>query len=86
MRLIVISGLSGAGKSVALHTLEDLGFYCVDNLPLSLLVALAIELTASDHPAHQNVAVVKAVGTPVHRAANDCSASRKASHARQMRE
>ncbi|MCB1739731.1 MAG: RNase adapter RapZ [Gammaproteobacteria bacterium] len=58
MRLIVISGLSGAGKSVALHTLEDLGFYCVDNLPLSLLAALAIELTASDHPAHQNVAVV----------------------------
>ena len=36
-RLIILSGLSGSGKSVALHTLEDEGFYCVDNLPLSLL-------------------------------------------------
>ena len=37
MRLIVISGLSGSGKSVALHMLEDLGFYCVDNIPAGLL-------------------------------------------------
>jgi len=37
LRLIIVSGLSGSGKSVALHTLEDEGFYCVDNLPLSLL-------------------------------------------------
>jgi RNase adapter protein RapZ len=36
-RLIIISGLSGAGKTIALNTLEDLGFYCVDNLPISLL-------------------------------------------------
>jgi len=39
-RLIIISGLSGAGKSIALHTLEDLGFYCIDNLPVNLLVEL----------------------------------------------
>lgn len=37
MRLIVVSGLSGSGKSVALHMLEDLDFYCVDNLPAGLL-------------------------------------------------
>jgi len=37
MRLIIVSGLSGSGKTIALQTLEDLGFYCVDNLPLSLL-------------------------------------------------
>ena len=37
MRLILISGLSGSGKSVALKFLEDLGFYCVDNLPLFFL-------------------------------------------------
>ncbi len=37
MRLIVISGLSGSGKSVALHMLEDLGYYCVDNLPAGML-------------------------------------------------
>jgi UPF0042 nucleotide-binding protein len=37
MRLIVVSGLSGSGKSVALDMLEDLDFYCVDNLPAGLL-------------------------------------------------
>lgn len=37
MRLIMISGLAGAGKSVALNMLEDLGYYCIDNLPLGLL-------------------------------------------------
>ncbi len=37
MRLVIISGLSGSGKSVALHLLEDLGFYCVDNIPVGLL-------------------------------------------------
>ena len=44
MRLVVVSGLSGAGKSIALHTLEDLGYYCVDNLPLALLEPFAREL------------------------------------------
>ncbi len=38
--LIIISGRSGAGKSVALRTLEDIGYYCVDNLPISLLPQL----------------------------------------------
>lgn len=35
--LVIVSGMSGSGKSVALHTLEDLDFYCVDNLPAELL-------------------------------------------------
>jgi UPF0042 nucleotide-binding protein len=37
MRIIIVSGLSGSGKSVALHMLEDLGFYCIDNIPAALL-------------------------------------------------
>ena len=37
MRLIIVSGLSGSGKSVALHMLEDMDFYCVDNIPAALL-------------------------------------------------
>ena len=41
MRLVVISGRSGSGKSSALAVLEDLGFYCIDNLPVDLLPALA---------------------------------------------
>jgi UPF0042 nucleotide-binding protein len=40
MQLFLISGLSGSGKSVALKTLEDAGFYCVDNLPVELLTDL----------------------------------------------
>ncbi|WP_341502880.1 RNase adapter RapZ [Gallaecimonas sp. GXIMD4217] len=40
MKLVIVSGTSGAGKSVALRVLEDLGYYCVDNLPLPLLQAL----------------------------------------------
>lgn len=37
MRLIVVSGLAGSGKTVALNMLEDLGYYCIDNLPMELL-------------------------------------------------
>jgi len=37
MQIIILSGLSGAGKSVALHMLEDLGYYCIDNMPAALL-------------------------------------------------
>ena len=40
MRILLISGISGSGKSVALNVVEDAGFYCVDNLPPSLLPAL----------------------------------------------
>lgn len=40
-RFVIISGLSGAGKSVVLNTLEDLEFYCIDNLPVTLLHMLA---------------------------------------------
>ena len=39
MKLVIVSGLSGSGKTIALHTLEDAGYSCVDNLPLSLLTA-----------------------------------------------
>lgn len=44
MRLIIVSGRSGSGKSICLNVLEDLGFYCIDNLPLKLLDTLTDEL------------------------------------------
>ena len=53
MRLIVVSGQSGAGKSVALRVLEDLGYYCVDNLPVNLLDVFVQSIQGSK----QNVAV-----------------------------
>lgn len=40
MRIVIISGRSGSGKSTALHVMEDAGFYCIDNLPAALLPAL----------------------------------------------
>ncbi len=40
MKLVIVSGLSGSGKTVALHTLEDAGYYCIDNLPLGMLPQL----------------------------------------------
>jgi len=42
MKIVLISGLSGSGKSVALKQLEDSGFYCVDNLPLEMLPSLVL--------------------------------------------
>jgi UPF0042 nucleotide-binding protein len=66
MRFIIISGQSGAGKSVALHALEDLGFYGVDNLPVRLLPALVEDLSLDrDHPIDQIAAVVD-VRSPHH--------------------
>ncbi|SFC03822.1 UPF0042 nucleotide-binding protein [Marinospirillum celere] len=41
MQLVIISGRSGSGKSAALHALEDLGYYAIDNLPAGLLIPLA---------------------------------------------
>ncbi|MUK67097.1 RNase adapter RapZ [Aliivibrio fischeri] len=53
MKLMVVSGSSGAGKSVALRVLEDLGYYCVDNLPIDLLTQFVESIQHSS----QNVAV-----------------------------
>ena len=39
IELVLITGMSGSGKSVALHALEDAGYYCVDNLPPELLTS-----------------------------------------------
>ena len=48
MRLVLISGLSGSGKSIALNVLEDAGYYCVDNLPAALLPQLIKHLRGED--------------------------------------
>lgn len=57
MKLAIITGLSGSGKSVALHTLEDEGYYCIDNLPVFLLPALAGELITRKDKRFQLVAI-----------------------------
>ena len=57
MKLAIITGLSGSGKSVALHTLEDEGYYCIDNLPVFLLPALACELATRQDKRFELVAI-----------------------------
>jgi len=57
MSLYIISGQSGSGKSIALHALEDHGFYCIDNLPAKLLPQLAREVDEASDPDLKNVAV-----------------------------
>ncbi len=57
LRLIIVSGLSGSGKSVALHVLEDLGYYCIDNIPVALLKSAVSEVHSGDGPAAELLAV-----------------------------
>jgi UPF0042 nucleotide-binding protein len=56
MRIVLITGISGSGKSVALNVLEDAGYYCVDNLPPALLPALV-----GTHRRHDSKCVAVAV-------------------------
>jgi UPF0042 nucleotide-binding protein len=55
--LVLVSGMSGSGKSVALNTLEDLGFYCVDNLPAGLLPSLVRDIRGADDGGPAKIAV-----------------------------
>ncbi len=56
MRVVVVSGYSGAGKSTALNVLEDAGFYCIDNLPMTLLNDFIEQSRQGDSPV-ENLAV-----------------------------
>ena len=56
MRLVIVTGMSGAGKTNALKMLEDMGFYCVDNLPIPLVEKFA-ELTLSNQGGIRNAAL-----------------------------
>ena len=81
MDIIIITGMSGSGKSVALHALEDAGYYCVDNLPPELLIpfvkleeqqqesrlAIAIDVrsAASLHMVPEQLATLRGMGMAV---------------------
>jgi RNase adapter protein RapZ len=65
MRLIFVSGMSGAGKSVALHALEDMGFFCVDNLPAAMLAPFIAHTVRSRERVYEQTAVgIDARNTP----------------------
>ena len=56
-RVIIVTGLSGSGKSVALHTLEDEGFFCIDNLPSPLLSEIIDRLLATGSDLYDRLAI-----------------------------
>lgn len=56
MKLVVVTGMSGAGKTVALKMMEDMGYYCVDNLPIPLVEKFA-QLILDSHGQHDHVAL-----------------------------
>ena len=57
MHLLFVSGLSGSGKSVALQMLEDLQYYCVDNIPAALLHEFVSYAMQADDPAFEKTAI-----------------------------
>ncbi|MDO3388355.1 RNase adapter RapZ [Gilvimarinus sp. SDUM040013] len=57
MHLVIVSGLSGSGKSTALNALEDAGYNCIDNLPVSLLPALIAQIQLHKDAENQNFAI-----------------------------
>lgn len=57
MKLIIVSGLSGSGKSIALNTLEDCGYFCIDNLPVTLLEQFVTEVMLDDKKIYAKTAI-----------------------------
>ena len=57
MKLVIVSGLSGSGKSIVLDTLEDCGFYCIDNLPVLLLEDFINHVLLTDQKTYEKTAI-----------------------------
>lgn len=57
MKLIIVSGLSGSGKSIALETLEDCGYYCIDNMPVVLFEPFVRQAMDGNQPAFRKTAI-----------------------------
>jgi len=86
-RLVLVSGISGAGKTLALQTLEDIGYFCIDNLPPSMLgalrervatgqrVAVVVDTRANEplEDAEQTVLQMRAEGVPIEVLFLDCA-------------
>lgn len=67
-KVIIVSGVSGSGKSIALQALEDLGFYCIDNLPIGMLPTFITQMAQLSSSGYGEVAVgvdVRNLGTDI---------------------
>lgn len=58
MKLVIITGRSGAGKSTALHVLEDLGFFAIDNVPAEMIPDITRKAKESDDPEYKHLAII----------------------------
>lgn len=58
MKLVIITGRSGAGKSTALHVLEDLGYYAIDNIPVEMIPDLTAKALASNDAVYNQLAII----------------------------
>ena len=56
MRFVIVTGMSGAGKSTAMKMMEDMGFFCIDNLPIPLLDKL-VDFTTNFETQRNNIAI-----------------------------
>lgn len=56
-RLIIVTGMSGAGKTTVLNVLEDLSYYCIDSLPIGLAPELFSQIRSTEQPLYENVAI-----------------------------
>ena len=56
MHFVIVTGMSGAGKSTAMKMLEDMGYFCIDNLPIPLLDKL-VDFTTSIHSEEKKIAI-----------------------------
>jgi len=57
MKLLIVSGLSGSGKSIVLNTLEDCGYYCIDNLPITLLENFISDVMLLENKNYEKTAI-----------------------------
>ncbi len=57
MRLIIVTGMSGSGKTIALHALEDEGFYCIDNMPVFLIEHFVENLAQQQNTSYELTAI-----------------------------
>ena len=76
LEIVLITGMSGSGKSVALHALEDAGYYCVDNLPPELLTSF-VELEHRHHGNRVAIAMDLRSATSLHHVPQDLARLRK---------
>ena len=56
-RLIIVTGLSGSGKSVALHSLEDQGYFCIDNLSPNMIINMLDKIKNPKEKIYEKVAI-----------------------------